>query len=89
MGTFAAVAHCFNYFVFPCIVLSVVLMLVSILLPDDISGRDSVMTKHTKRAATKLCFGIRAIVLQPAMIVPGLALMVCDRLTGRRQARRR
>ena len=64
-------------------------MLVSILLPDDISGRDSVMTKRTERVAIKLCYGIRAIVLMQTMILLGLVLMVHDRLSGRRQALRR
>ena len=35
---FAAGANGFNYFVLPCIALSVVLMVVSVFLPDEISG---------------------------------------------------
>ncbi len=62
-------------------------MLASMHLPDDISGGDSVMTKHTKGVATKLCYGMRAIVLMPTMIVLALALVVYDRLSGRRKAR--
>ncbi len=47
------------------------------------------MTNRTERVAIKLCYGIRAIVLMPTMILLGLVLMVHDRLSGRRQALRR
>lgn len=40
MGGFAPVAYGYNCFAVTCIALSAALMLVSILLPDDISGRE-------------------------------------------------
>ncbi|MCY4618419.1 MAG: hypothetical protein OXD50_07690 [Chloroflexi bacterium] len=45
------------------------------------------MTDRTMRVATEFYYGNRAIVLVPTMIVLGLALMVYDRLSGRRKAR--
>ncbi|MCY4617797.1 MAG: hypothetical protein OXD50_04475 [Chloroflexi bacterium] len=45
------------------------------------------MTDRTMRVATKLYYGIRAIVLIPTMSVLGLALMVYDRLSSRRKSR--
>ena len=87
MGGFAAVAHGFNCVAVPYIALSAALTLVSILLPNDISDRGSVMTKRTKGVATKFYYGNRAIVLMPTMIVLGLALVVYDRLSSRRRSR--
>ncbi len=54
MGGFASVAYGFNCVAVPYIALSGALMLVSVFLPDDISGRDSVKTTCTKKVATKL-----------------------------------